>query len=136
MIEDQYITIETRRNGGKWQVFDKYELAEFCFDEERFDDAEEAFRYSKNQTYENTDAVMQEMVERMLDPLNWDENFENTSGEDFRVTLREIYEKADSSKHDDEIVSIEYRGEILQHIFPEYYAYKKPVKRTPKQRKS
>lgn len=134
MIGDYYITIATRRNHGEWQFFEQYDLDEFSFDEERFDDAIEAFLYFKSQTYENADCVMWSMVAAMIDPANWGEDFENTSDEDFKVVLWQAFESTDDRIENCPRVSIEYRGEILQHIFPDFYAYKKPVKRVPKQK--
>lgn len=116
--EGMYVTIEVRKANREWQLINQIAASDFDFDKERFEDIDEAFRYSKYQTYENSDDVMWDIVSWVL---NADGNRQNASDEDYRITLCNKYTRDDGIEFDEEIVSVEYRGEILQYIFPQLY---------------
>lgn len=108
--EKSYITVETRKEFGRWEPVKKIRADRFYFNEDLHKDAIEAFDYAFGNQYSTGDDVLEDIVKYILAVGD----YENDPRDDWRITFYIIEEDG----HRVSSIEIVYCGKDLYKAFP------------------
>lgn len=108
--EKSYITVETRKEFGRWEPVKKIRADRFYFNEDLHKDAIEAFDYAFGHQYSTGDDVLEDVMKYILAVGD----YENDPRDNWKITLHIVEEDGNSSSS----VEIIYHGKDLYKAFP------------------